>query len=313
MKNKKLLSTPWFVAASAVFCTMLWGTAFPAIKIGYREFDIVGNDVPSILCFAGARFIIAGLFVIAIGFITDKKGHKPVLRPSDIAPVSLLSLFQTYGQYMLLYIGIVSVSGTSSSLFTSISTFASVLLSAAVFRSDKLTAKKLLGCIIGFAGISVMFIGDAGGSFSFFGEGLVILSNIFGGIGNVISKKISPGRTPALVSGWQLFIGGSALLLSGIISGGHLSFNNALCFIILLYLGFMAGGAFIIWTMLLFHNPVSRVAVYNLLIPVFGTIWSAVFLVEQIFSLRNLCAVSLICIGIFLAQHKKPDEQLKTQ
>ena len=71
MKNKNLLTSAWFVAAAAVFCTMLWGTAFPAIKIGYREFGIEGNDVPSILCFAGARFIIAGLFVIAAGFISE--------------------------------------------------------------------------------------------------------------------------------------------------------------------------------------------------------------------------------------------------
>ncbi len=309
MKNKNLLTSAWFVAAAAVFCTMLWGTAFPAIKIGYREFGIEGNDVPSILCFAGARFIIAGLFVIAAGFISEKKDKKPILRLRDIPPVSLLSLFQTYGQYMLLYIGIVNVSGTSSSLFTSMSTFASVLLSAAVFRSDKLTVKKLSGCIIGFAGISVMFIGGAGGSFSFFGEGLVILSNIFGGIGNVISKKISPGRTPSLVSGWQLFIGGSALFLSGLISGGTLNFKSVSCVLILLYLGFMAGGAFVIWTTLLFHNPVSRVAVYNLLIPVFGTMWSAIFLGEQIFTLRNLCAIVLICGGIFLAQQKQKNKE----
>ncbi len=305
MKDKKILTSPLFVTLCAFFCTMLWGTAFPAIKIGYKEFQIAPDDVASILCFAGARFIIAGLFVIVIGLITEKKYKKPIPRKKDIVPICILSLFQTYGQYMLLYIGIVSVTGTNSSLFTSVSTFASVILSAIVFKTDSLTIKKLAGCIIGFIGISVMFVGDGSAGFSFLGEGLVILSNVAGGIGNVISKKIADGRTPSLVSGWQLFIGGTALFISGVISGGKLNFLSPSCLLILLYLGLMAGGAFIIWTLLLFHNPVSKVAVYNLLIPVFGTIWSAIFLGEQIFTLRNLCAILLICSGIFLAQQAK--------
>ncbi len=297
-KNYEYLSNSIFVACIAVLCTLLWGTAFPAIKIGYEFFKIEENDIPSKLVFAGARFFIAGAIVLLIGFLGSKP--KPTISRHDILPISLLSLFQTYGQYLLLYVGIVYITGTKSSLYTSAAAFTSVIASAFVFRGDNLTLKKMFGCIIGILGIVVMVFGGEMGKFSLVGDGLVILSNIFGGIGNVISKKIDKGRTPIQVSGWQLFIGGAALMLTGFIFGGSITFYNESCVEILIYLGVMAGSAFMLWTLLLFHNPVSKVAVYNLLIPIFGTMWSGIFLKENIFTLRNLSALMLVCSGIFL-------------
>ncbi len=303
MKNKTdYRSNPVFAASVAVLCTLLWGTAFPAIKIGYIEFGIESQNIPSQLMFAGARFCLAGMIVLFWGFVTAKKdGKMPILHKNDIVPISVLSLFQTYGQYLLLYIGIVNVSGTSSSLYTSAAAFTSVLLSSIVFKGDDLTLKKITGCLIGFIGIVFMISGKtAAGGVTLIGDGLVILSNVFGGIGNVISKKINTGRTPAMVSGWQLLIGGTALLITGAALGGSLIFRSTACVLILLYLGSMAGTAFLLWTMLLFHNPVSKIAVFNLLIPVFGTMWSGIFLGEIIFTLQNGLSLLLVCSGIFL-------------
>lgn len=301
--SNKLLTNPFFVSGVAIFCTLLWGTAFPAIKIGYRLFQIDSTDIPSELIFAGGRFAIAGLIVLAIGLFW--KPQAMLLHKKDIFPVSVLGFFQTFLQYLLLYIGIVNVSGTKSSLLTSVAAFGSVILSAMLFKSDKLTVKKLLGCTIGISGIAVMTLsgGELGG-FSLAGDGLVILSNLSGAAGNVISKKISSDRNPVQTSGWQLTIGGTALILAGILFGGKLFFYNTNCILILLYLAAMAGIAFMLWTMLLFHNDVSKVAVFNLLIPVFGTMWSGIFLQENIFTLTNILSLLLVCSGIFLVNVK---------
>lgn len=310
--KKEIFTNKLFVAAIAVLCTLLWGTAFPAIKIGYRLFRIESSDIPAQLIFAGLRFAIAGIIVLAAGCISGaKNGKMPVLRKKDILPVSILSLFQTYGQYLLLYIGIVRVSGTGSSLYTSAATFTSVLLSAAVFKSDRLTLKKIFGCVVGLAGIAAMIAGQPAGGITLLGDGLVILSNISGGVGNVISKKVNPGRTPAQVSGWQLFLGGTALTLTGFCMGGRLDFSDYQCVLILLYLGAMAGTAFLLWTMLLFHNPVSKVVVYNLLIPVFGTMWSGIFLGENILTIQNFISLFLVCCGIFLVNSGKLTKRKK--
>ncbi len=298
MNNKKLHSHPAFVAVIAVFCTMLWGSAFPCIKIGYRLFDIAEHDVPSMLLFAGARFLPAGILVLLIGLLRHPR--KMLLTRRDLLPVMSLGLVQTYLQYLLLYAGIVSVSGTKSSVLTSVSAFGSVLMASVFFRGDRLTLRKAAGCLIGVAGIFVMNAGSALGGFLLLGDGLVILSNLSGAAGNIISKKIAPHRNPLQLSAWQLIFGGSGLVLTGLLSGGRLSCQDGRGLLLLLYLASMAGTAFLLWTMLLFHNPVSRVTVYLLLIPVFGALWSALFLGENIFTFPNLCALLLVCSGIFL-------------
>lgn len=293
------LKHPLALAAIAVFCTLLWGTAFPCIKIGYELFLMDGGDVPSKFVFAGWRFFGAGVLVMVIGLLRHPK--KMVLHRQDMAPVALLGFFQTFLQYLLLYSGIIYVSGTKSSIFTSLSAFGSVVLSALFFRSDRLTLRKLGGCLIGITGIVLMnWDGDGFGGFLWWGDGLVILSNLSGAVGNVISKKIAAGRDALQIAAWQLLIGGGSLTILGYLCGGTLHFYNIGCVLMLLYLAVMAGAAFLLWTVLLFHHPVSRVAVYLLLIPVFGTLCSGIFLGENIFTWNNLLSLLLVCGGIFL-------------
>lgn len=306
--KKNMMTNLLFVSGIAVFCTMLWGTAFPAIKIGYELFKISPEDIPTKLIFAGARFFGAGLIVLLLGSLSDMKSKNFVkkipktvsMRKKDILPILFLGLFQTFFQYLFLYIGIVKITGTRSALLTSVAAFGSILISAAVFRNDKLSFKKILGCIIGFSGLIIMNLGDYFSSFSPDGDGLVILSNLCGAVGNVISKKISADRSPFQISGWQLIFGGTGLIFSGIVSGGNLIFYDSSCFLILFYLAVVAGLGFMLWTMLLFFNDVSKVAVFNFLIPVFGTIWSGLFLNENIFTFENILALSFVCLGIFL-------------
>ena len=85
-------------AALAIFCTLLWGTAFPFIKVGYAQFGIEGNDIGSKLLFAGARFTLAGIMVLFIFLVKNK--HLPKIEKNGIMPVMLLGSVQTFGQYI---------------------------------------------------------------------------------------------------------------------------------------------------------------------------------------------------------------------
>lgn len=304
MKKDKIMTNTLFVVSIAVLCTLLWGTAFPAIKTGYELFQISTDDIASKLIFAGGRFLLAGIVVLFIGLFVNRKNI--ILLKKDILPICFLSTFQTFLQYLLLYIGIINVSGTKSSILTSVSAFGSVILSAVCFKNDNLTFKKIIGCIIGIIGIIIInFNGDGFSGFVFMGDGLVILSNASGAVGNIISKKISDENlSPIKISGFQLLFGGSALIIVGVLCGGNIVFYNFNCWLCLIYLAVMAGIAFMLWTMLLAYNSVSKVAVFNLLIPVFGTMWSGIFLRENIFTLINLISLLFVCSGIFLVNFK---------
>lgn len=69
-------------AALAIFCTLLWGTAFPFIKVGYAQFGIEGNDIGSKLLFAGARFTLAGIMVLFIFLVKNK--HLPKIEKTAL-------------------------------------------------------------------------------------------------------------------------------------------------------------------------------------------------------------------------------------
>ena len=67
-KNKSdFLSTTAGILLAAVTANLLWGSASPGIKLGYRFFDIASSDVMSQILFAGVRFTLAGLLTILFG------------------------------------------------------------------------------------------------------------------------------------------------------------------------------------------------------------------------------------------------------
>ncbi len=58
----------------AVLCTLLWGSAFPGVKIGYELFAIDGDNVFQKLLFAGVRFALAGGAVLLYAKARGVKG-----------------------------------------------------------------------------------------------------------------------------------------------------------------------------------------------------------------------------------------------
>lgn len=57
----------------ALLCTILWGTAYPAVKIGYNLFAIDIADGFGKLLFAGLRFTLAGLMTLIVSVVLQKR------------------------------------------------------------------------------------------------------------------------------------------------------------------------------------------------------------------------------------------------
>lgn len=117
----KLLQNKKIAYLTAIFCTLLWGTAFPFIKVGYSAFEIEESDIGSKLIFAGMRFMLAGLMVFLFLWISKRK--PPTLSKKDILPVCSLGVVQTGLQYIFTYIGIGFTSGTNTSIITACASF----------------------------------------------------------------------------------------------------------------------------------------------------------------------------------------------
>lgn len=288
------------VVLLALVCTILWGTAYPAVKIGYSLFAIDSADNFGKLLFAGLRFTLAGLMTLAVSIMLQKKLVIP--ERNRWSGIALLGLVQTTGQYIFFYLGLANTTGVKGSILYALATFFVVIFAHLLFPDDKMTVQKIIGCLIGFAGVFLITFdgGGLGGGFAWTGEGFIMLSTLSSALGSIISRTVSQGQDPVVITGYQLTGGGAVLILMGLLGQGHFGVVTTSGVLLLFYMAFLSAAAFTLWTMLLKYNPASKIAVYNFLIPIFGTAFSVMFLGESIFNVRSLFALLLACAGIYI-------------
>ncbi len=306
MKQKQFLTNTWIVAALALFSCILWGSAFPCVKTGYALFGIRSSEWAEQLLFGGIRFAIAGVMVLLFGSIRERKPMIP--RRQTIPKIGIISLFQTIIQYFCYYIGLAHTSGVKASVLVGTNVFMAIFI-AAFLRLESLTARKIIGSVIGFAGLVLINLGGLreGLSFNFLGDGMILLCTVASGCSSACMKKFAANENPVLLSGWQFFFGGAVLSLIGFAGGGRISGFSPESTCLLLYLAFISAAAYSVWAMLLKANPVSKVAVFGFTNPMFGVLLSAVLLHEwdQING-SFVIALVLVCAGIItvnLAPH----------
>ena len=308
----------WFPVTllTAVFCCVLWGSASPAIKIAYELFRISPDDTASRIMLAGARFMIAGCMTILFGSILAGKILLP--KKGSWKNVAILSLFQTVGQYYFFFMALAHTSGVRGSIINASGNFIAILFAVFIFRFEKMTLKKLLGCLIGFAGVVLIMGGFrallAGGSVTLAGEGAMLAADFFYAGSGCLIKIFSKDENPVTLSGYQFLIGGIVLLAIGDLMGGNLTFYSTGCVLNLVYMGFISAGAYTLWGVLLKYNPVSRVSILGFINPVMGVLLSALFLGEgtEAFSVTGLFALLLVSAGIIivnLSQEKPGGEK----
>ena len=195
-EKQNRLTRTWVVAALACVCCILWGSAIPVIKTGYRILSVDSADTASQIVFAGIRFALAGILVLVFASIREK--HM-VLPDGKVFRYAIPVCFaQTFVQYFFFYIGVAHTSGVKGGIITGLGNFIAILMACLLVRNEKMTGRKLAGCILGFAG--VVIINMAGGSmdmgFRLTGEGFVLIAQLSYGAStvliNIFSQKVSP-------------------------------------------------------------------------------------------------------------------------
>jgi len=304
MDKKGIWSYLPITFVTALFCCVLWGSASPAIKIAYELFGIPAGDTASRLMLAGARFIIAGGMTIAFGSVISKKLLIPCR--NSLKYIAVLSILQTIGQYFFFFMSLAYISGVRGSIINASGNFLAIIIAAYIFRLEKLSLRKYVGCLVGFSGIVIILGGVkallGGGSITMQGEGAMLMAALFYAFSSCCIKIFSKYENPVTLSGYQFLFGGIVLYAIGTAMGGQLVFASSSCYLNLIYMGFISAGAYTLWGILLKHNPVSRVSIFGFMNPVMGVILSALFLGEnsEAFSITGIMALLLVAMGIII-------------
>ena len=303
----------YIVCICAIFCCLLWGSAFPCVKIGYKLFAVDTDNGPSRIQSAGTRFSLSGILVIIFGCITQRKFLLPKVK--NLWRVGLVSIFQTSLQYTFFYIGLAHTAGVKASVLNGLGVFFTIILACFIFRTEKFNIVKLIGCILGFGAVILI---NLNGSFSFeftlLGEGFVIFSGLSAAVSAGLVKIFSKCENTTALCGYQFLFGGVILVIIGLSFGGTFHAVSAGSIFMLLYLAFLSACAFTLQGFLLKYNPVSKIAVFKSTNPLFGAVFSAIILGEsdQLLSYFTLIAIVLVCLGIFII-NKFGEKRLKIE
>lgn len=304
MNKQQLLTWPPAVIFLALVCALLWGSAFPTVKVGFKMLQIE-QSTGGKLYFAAYRFLLAGLMIFGALVISGTSVRLPTGR--DYLVVLLLGLLQTTLQYIFFYIGISNTTGMKAAIINGAGSFFLALSSHWWIKDDILTAKKNVGLILGFMGIVLVNLKQQQFNFEFHltGEGFVLFTAVASTAGMLLVKRNSPRISPPLLSAYQLTLGSLALLIIARIlePPGILHFSPAALFL-LLYLSFVSAAAFSLWYVLVKYNHLTSIAVYRFLIPVSGTFLSAAILEEEHLTWVALLSLALVSMGMVLTSRK---------
>lgn len=302
-ENVSIFKRPVWVVFFALSAAIAWGWAYPLIKIGFEEFGITQEMTGSKMFFAGVRFCLAGSLILAIARIAGKSfrinGKKGGLYILSYA------LLNTSLHYAFFYIGLSHSEGARAAILNSLGVFLLVLLACLFFKSDKLTLRKLIGCIIGFVGVLTLNLNSGIQSdFTFMGDGMIVLNALCAAFAGLMTRGLGKCADVFVATGYSLAIGGLFLLVPGLMLKGTLPCISFTGCVILCLLVLISTLGFTLYNKLLSCNPVGKIAIYNSIIPVVGAVTSCLCLNEP-FYWKYILAAGLATGGVYMINSAK--------
>lgn len=274
---------------------LFWGSAFSVVKIGL--------DYSPPVLFAGLRTLLAGSVMMLAALVW---GGNPNFR-RDWRVFAFLAFFN-----VALFIGfqtfaVLSLpSGTAAVLIYLQPILVGVL--AWMVLGESLTATKILGLLLGFAGIvavSSAGLSEAGGEITPSGVAFGVASALFWALGTVAFKKHEARVSTLWAVAAPFLIGGVALTGVGLLTEPWAGISWSGAFIAaLLYSALVGTGfAWLLFFGLVRAGEASRVAAYIFVVPLAAVAIGAVFLDETL-GPSLLLGAALVVSGIYLVNRR---------
>lgn len=244
------------------------------MKLGYQACGIVTTG--NILYFAGVRFNICGAIICLYSLFRNKENFRPV--KTAIVPVLLSGVFAIILHYSFIYLGLQLTDSSKTAILKQVGALFYVCFSTLFFKDDRLTAKKLVGSLLGFAGIIAINISTEGVAFQI-GDVLIIAASFCTVFSNVISKKVFQKVEPITATGCSQLFGGAVLLAIGKVLGGQMTFAVNRSSLILVYICLASILGYCIWFTIVKSGELSKLFIIKFAEPVFAErfCWGRIF------------------------------------
>lgn len=271
----------------------LWGASFLFMRVAVPAFG------PAVL--VELRVLIAAVFLLAI---VAWRGQLAALR-ANLGRASLLGIVNSALPFLLYnYATLTITAGFAAILNATVPMWTAAI--GALWLRERIRASQWLGLALGAAGVAVLVWGKVdlrpGGTqwTATLAVGAALLATLAYGAAVHLARRIQAGVAP-LVTAAGSQIGATALMAAPAVWLWPAQMPGATLWLAVVALGIgCTGVAYVLYFRLIARTGALRAASVTFLIPVFGTLWGALFLDESV-SAQMVLGGAIVLGGTMLA------------
>lgn len=266
------------IQSTLIAAMAIWGLNVTAVKVLTGLFDPI--------TLAALRMLVACV-ALSVVVAWSRGGLLAVSLRQGIAIV-VCAFFMVYLNQILFAEGLSRSTATNGALIMALSPLVSALLAAVAFR-ERLTVVRLAGVALGFAGVAAVVLSHPGAGLSSAGIGdlMLVAAVVSFAAGGAIVQRLARRMHTLLIS-WAIYgVGTSMLVLHAALKMPVLDMNTLFPgwrpWAFILFSGVLATAVSnLLWNRAIARIGVARTAVFLYWVPVFGVLFAALLLGEQL-------------------------------
>jgi drug/metabolite transporter (DMT)-like permease len=301
MSESQVMESKEYLDSKAIFSliilTLLWGFNYTVIKYS--------NQGVSPIFTSTLRSVIASICGI---IYCIKRGEK--LFHTDIMLFHGFMVGLLFGlEFACIYFGMLYTDAARSVIFVYLSPFVVAVGAHFFLKGDRLTYFKILGLVLAFTGILLVFGGrpKTAKPVMLLGDLLEIIAAFLWGITTLYIKRFMAEKVhPINTFLYQLFFSIPILFaLSFILEPKWIYKMNPSIAVSILYQSIIVAFiSYFIWFKLIHNYSVSRLSAFTFFTPFFGVLFGILFLHEE-FTVSLMVGLPLVSMGIFFVNWKR--------
>ena len=282
----------------------IWSSSFMWIKIAVQEIGPI-----TLVAFRVLFGLLFGVVVIYIQRIQWPRTRK------EWTPLLILSIANIAIPFFLISWGEQAIDSAVASILNATTPLFTILVAHFLLQDDKMTAPKVLGLLMGFAGVVILMSKDIGTSLgSVLGQFAVVLASAFYAGGAVYARRTTQDLPGIMRSAGPLLPATVLMWLMMFAVESPVKFPQlGITWIALLFLGVLGSGlAFVMSYYLLHEIGPTRTSMVTYLFPLGGVILGVLFLNEEL-SWQLVVGAVLIVLSLVVAnmQSQKQGQSVK--
>jgi drug/metabolite transporter (DMT)-like permease len=288
-----------FLAASfTVFICMLFGANAVAIKISLEGLGVFTT--------AGIRFGIASVAIFLWARIT---GRSFEIKKEQVFQLIVIAIVFTV-QLSLFYLGLSKSNASRGTLLVNFQPFFTLFLAHFFIPGDRITKRKIMGILLGFAGVAFVFLEKKGVASDFeVGDVMILAAAFLWSCNAVYTKRIISAFKPFQIALFPMIFSVPFFFLEGVLWDHHMiAFINSKIIGAMVYQSLVtASFGFVVWNSLLQRYGAVALHSFIFIMPITGVLLGGLILGEPI-TINILIAMLLIVAGILMThiKQKKP-------